>query len=108
MENPIVRSWTEAPTSITVKFAIRGFDTMLTLRGESGAEVLPKLQGALDWLQKAGASPTTRGGNGNAPLCPAHGSPMKRSKLGSGWFCPKKIAEDDGTGKPVYCKEKVK
>ena len=105
-----IRTWTEAPISVTIKFGLRGFDTMLTIRGESGVEVLPKLQGALDWLQKAGAAPTTRGGNGNAgaPLCPTHGTPMKRSQHGSGWYCPQKVADDDGTGKPVYCKQKIK
>jgi hypothetical protein len=40
---------------------------------------------------------------GGAPLCPIHKKPMKPSQHG-GWFCPVKIAEDDGSGKPVYCK----
>jgi len=41
------------------------------------------------------------------PLCPVHNVRMKRSKYG-GWYCPVKIADDDGTGKPVYCKQRVK
>lgn len=41
--------------------------------------------------------------SGSPPLCPIHNKPMKPSQHG-GWFCPVKIAEDDGTGKPVYCK----
>jgi hypothetical protein len=46
--------------------------------------------------------------NGNAPTCPTHGKPMQPSKHGGGWFCPVKVADDDGTGKPVYCKQRGK
>jgi hypothetical protein len=41
--------------------------------------------------------------NPSAPLCPIHKKPMKQSQYG-GWFCPQKVADDDGSGKPVYCK----
>ena len=40
---------------------------------------------------------------GGPPLCPIHNKPMKPSQHG-GWFCPIKIADDDGSGQPVYCK----
>lgn len=32
------------------------------------------------------------------PQCPAHGSPLKRSKRGGGWYCPR---QDDAGG---WCK----
>ena len=85
---------------------------MLTLRDDSGAALLPKVQAAIEHLNKMGAQPNGKGnggngGNGNAPTCPTHGRPMKPSKHG-GWYCPVKVADDDGTGKPVYCKQKVK
>jgi len=109
------QTFTEAPASINIRFTWRGFDTMLTLRDTSGKALLDKMATVLDHLEKLGAQPQGNGyrsnGNGqsnsNAPLCPTHGQPMKASKYG-GWYCAVKIAEDDGTGKAVYCKQKVK
>ncbi len=43
----------------------------------------------------------TNGTNGDGNVCPMHGK-AKESKRG-GLFCPAKIANDDGSGKPVYC-----
>ncbi len=79
---------------------------MLTLRGSSGADVLPKTLAALDWLDSHGAEPltSTRGdrrsappADPNAPRCPNHGSPMRQGARG--WFCPRK---DDAGG---YCRK---
>ena len=60
-----------------------------------------------------GSHPANGNGNGNghaleaaAPICPTHGKAMKPSQRG-GWYCPVKIAEDDGAGHPVYCKQKA-
>jgi len=106
-------TFTEAPASINVRFTWRGFDTMLTLRDTSGKALLDKMAVALDALEKMGAEPTGYRGNsqnnnnGEAPLCPTHGQPMKPSKYG-GWFCAVKIADDDGAGKAIYCRQKVK
>ena len=90
---------------------------MLTIRGGEGADLMPKALKALEWLEGQGFSPsyrrhngkasTSSGDNGKAPVCPTHGKPMQASKYG-GWYCPVKIADDDGTGKAVYCKQKVK
>ena len=44
--------------------------------------------------------------DGGPPLCPTHKKPMKPSQHG-GWYCPIKITEDDGSGKPIYCKAKA-
>lgn len=103
------RTWTEAPASATIRFALGGYDTMLTLRDDAGKELLDKVQAAISYLDGLGAQ--ANGGNGGngasgAPVCPTHGKPMKKSKFG-GWYCPVKVADDDGTGKPVYCKQKV-
>ena len=102
--------FTEAPASINLSFDYQGYSGIqLTLRAESGQEVLTKLQGALSALGKMGAQPTqprtftkveTPTGNGGAPTCQYHG-PMKRSKKFEGWFCSAKMG--DGS----YCKEKV-
>lgn len=108
----------EAPASATLKVNLRGYEVLFTLRDHSGRELLAKLGPALDALEKMGAQPVGRqtsnlvsninevAGNG-APLCPTHAKPMKQSQHG-GWFCTVKVADDDGAGKPVYCKQKVK
>lgn len=117
-----VTGFTEAPASFNVKaISPQGFDIMLTLRDADTKALIDRAEGALTWLSSKGFQPTGRRGSGNsgnnqangnqgeAPLCPTHGKPMLPSKHKSGeWFCPVKVAEDDGTGKPVYCKQKVK
>ena len=73
-----------------------------------------KIDAAIAALEKMGAQPEGYRGNGrsasnpNAPLCPTHGTPMKPSKHGGGWYCTQKIADDDGTGKPAYCRQRIK
>lgn len=101
----------EAPASVTVKLAYRGHDVMLTLRGLDGRSVLTRLDVVLTWLAQHGATPAASSGNGQAaaetaPTCPTHGRPMKQGRRG-GWYCPAKIAEDDGTGRPLYCRAKA-
>jgi len=110
----------EAPASVTVKVLYRGHDLLFTLRGLDGRSVLGRLDAALTWLEQHGATPagsstsstsSTSSGNGqagaeNAPTCPTHKRPMKAGRKG-GWYCPAKIAEDDGTGKPLYCRAKA-
>ena len=111
------RTFTEAPASWNTRYQTEdGYICQITLRAETGKELLEKAEAALDWLKKhncqpvgvttARASGNASGANGEAPKCPTHGTPMKRSRFG-GWYCPVKIADDDGTGKPVYCKQKV-
>lgn len=127
----------EAPCSATVRVNWRGHELLLTLRGFEGASTLVRLGRALDWLEGQGATPASgrarpgpeRGatlvdvGNGSGsrgqgqaaaagsssnagPVCPTHGRPMKQGKKG-GWFCPAKVAEDDGAGRPVYCRQRA-
>jgi hypothetical protein len=102
------RTWTEAPASVKLKFEFRGFDTMLTLRGESGAEVLPKLEAAITWLGEHGAGGllTLSSGNGNEPetkVCPLHGVAMKkREKYGDVWWSHQAI--NPATGEKFWCR----
>lgn len=98
----------EAPASVTVKLRYRGHDVMLTLRDATGRDALERLDGALTWLEAHGAAPAAGAGPGSdpsAPLCPVHGAPMKPSQHG-GFYCPAKISEDGGNGRPVYCRHK--
>ena len=57
------RTWTEAPASVNIKARVQGYDVMITLRGESGADVMPKLKSAIDWLINNGAAATGNSGN---------------------------------------------
>ena len=108
--------FSEAPASINIKtVSPGGFDVMVTIRDSDTSALMPRMLSALEWLSAQGFNPTTNGykprtsRNGNsAPMCPTHSTPMKQSKHGSGWYCPTKIADDDGAGKPVYCKQRVK
>jgi len=105
----------EAPASWTVRYYKEGFSCMLTLRGNSGGEVLRRAEVALQYLTEQGCVPDvswnskgeeTKEAKEAAPRCPTHGTLMKQSRSG-GWFCPHKVADDDGTGKPVYCKQRI-
>jgi hypothetical protein len=118
MTETTTRTWTEAPASANIKFTLNGFDTMLTLRGDSGADLLPKLEAAMDWLAKKGATPTSNGhrnggsngGNGQAEtrVCPVHHTPMKlrRGKGGDAWYSHKAV--DPDTGEEYWCRGEQK
>jgi len=107
-----LRTWTEAPASVNIKFSLDGYDTMLTLRGDSGADVLPKLQAAIGWLAEQGAE-TTASSNGNgasgeteAKVCPIHHVAMRRrEKNGDVWWSHKAINPD--TGAEYWCRGKA-
>lgn len=101
----------EAPASVTVKFSLKGFDTMLTLRDHSGYELLKKLETALDTLEKMGAEPTahrqpaTPQDNGQEPdgkICPLHSAKMtRREKQGDVWYSHKAYSPD---GAEYWCR----
>jgi hypothetical protein len=110
----MVRTWTEAPASINLKFQFKGYDSMLTLRGESGAEVLPKLEAAITWLSDHGACGLISfGGNGTeggnepeAKVCPIHHVQMRRrEKHGDVWWSHKAINPE--TGEEYWCRGKA-
>jgi hypothetical protein len=81
----------------------------VTVSGETPAELAGALALLLRSLSTSAPHETTtplRIGNQptgvtrtDYPRCPAHGSPLKRSKRGGGWYCPRQ----DDTG--AYCKE---
>lgn len=105
-------TFTEAPASVTLKVAYRGYsDILFTLRDASGIGLLEKLDRVMDKFEKMGIAPAightssgapiaSGGPVGETPVCEYHG-PMKRNNRNNGWFCPKKMG--DGT----YCKTKV-
>lgn len=112
----------EAPASATVKAYTPhgGFDIMITLRANSGAELLPKVNKLESWLidneytstrtgtqrtqpNGAPAQAQTNGGGtkyhdvvpqnwlpSGNPQCPDCGNEMETSKYG-GWFCKGRI-----------------
>lgn len=111
-------TFTEAPASATARVIspVTGLEWMLTTRAATTRELLGQVRTLETWLIENGwhAAPAraeaAHNGNGqaaqgDAPLCPTHGKPMKQGK-GGGWYCPVKLLEDDGTGKPVYCKQR--
>jgi len=107
---------TEAPVSWTVRYITpEGFDAMLTLRGTDTRQVMTTAKQAVEAMSKAGCRPQIGGhttptnsttNDQAAPMCPVHGKPMKQSQHG-GWYCTAKVADNDGSGRPVYCKAKV-
>ena len=110
-------SFSEAPASVNV-FATSpaGFTYQLTMRAARVADVLSQAAQLESWLtshnwtpgkpaSKASQGDAVNSVPGETPLCPTHQKPMKPGKNG-GWYCPVKLLEDDGTGKPVYCKQR--
>lgn len=113
METTNGATLSEAPVSWNTRYIDpRGYDCMLTLRGDNLKAVMTTAMAALAAMAAQGCKPgnghaAAIGSNGQpAPICPTHGKPMKQSQRG-GWYCPQRIAEDDGSGKPIYCKAKA-
>ena len=107
-------SFSEAPASATVEaYDSSGRRWLLTTRAATTGELLTRLPVLTGWLDDHGWQARTPGkaqtqgdaAPADAPLCPTHQKPMKPGKNG-GWYCPVKLLEDDGTGKPVYCKQR--
>jgi hypothetical protein len=111
---------TESTVSANIRLiGENGADIQLTIR--SGATT-DEVQAVIDTMAKAmvyakekyhlSPKPPVRplspangnGATGTAPICPKHDRPMMDK--GRGWFCPAIVAPDDGTGRPVYCKQK--
>jgi len=109
-------AFTEAPASWNTRYISKqGFECQLTLRADDPMQLLKLANEIMAKMVEAGVKPAGSNGHasngetaqGEAPLCPTHNKAMKPSKAG-GWYCPVKIAEDGGDGKPVYCKQRVK
>jgi len=110
----------EAPASWNTRYlSTTGFECQLTLRGADPVALLKLANELMSKMAEAGikpanghrAQPVAVAGEEPAdvagPMCPTHNKPMKPSKFG-GWYCGVKVADDDGTGKPVYCRQKSK
>jgi hypothetical protein len=133
LKNALDSAFPEAPASATVKVVEKStqLEWLVTARVSTAAlmliDELPGIGGrllengfiALDaYIDQRRAerqqdqapppvAPAAVGGNGDSGrLCSTHGTPMRPSKHGSGFYCPQVVAPDDGTGKPVYCKQK--
>lgn len=111
-DKPTPPTFTEAPASWNVRYIMNGYDCQLTLRGESGADLLSRTAKALDWLQTSGAQPTaakpsTNGSSKPAEVpqddpgyCKIHHCEMKRhEKDGRSWYSHRLESGD-------YCKGK--
>lgn len=107
--------------TLAIEYIRHGFKHTLTLADADSSELMRRGDLALTWLQANDAQPvatpaaeaqrapvaaTNGNGNGHAPVCPTHNTPMKPSKHG-GYYCTAKVADDDGTGKAVYCRQKA-
>jgi len=88
----------EAPASWNVRYmSPDGFSCQFTLRGSSGADLLPRTVAALQWLADHGCTPNgtpvaTANSNhaGNPAWCPIHNCEMKRrEKDGQTWYSHK-------------------
>ncbi len=92
----------ESPASWNTRYRNPdGFDCQLTLRGETGSEVLAKAEAALTWLKEHGCTPLNgfAGKPAETPQpeppmaedwCPIHQCKMARhEKDGHAWFSHK-------------------
>lgn len=91
---------TESPASWNTLYVTQdGYRCQLTLRGETGQEVLEKAQAALEYLAERGSKPQNynhrytykNGRNGSdTPICPIHQTEMRRwEKDGKVWYSHK-------------------
>jgi len=103
--------FSESPVSWNTKYiTVDGFECQLTLRGESGQEVLDRANGAMAYLLKNGCKPCACGksysrqpktgdgthshngtnGNEGSHTCPIHNVEMRRfEKDGRTWYSHK-------------------
>ena len=114
MNDQTTTSFEEAPASWNTRYITPdGFTCQLTLRGETGIEILKKAQAAMAWLREQGCQPYYSGGyqsvsnttsqpesdsksstldNGSPDpsWCPVHNVTMKRrERNGQVWFSHK-------------------
>jgi hypothetical protein len=84
-------SFLEAPASWNTKYVNpQGFVCQITLRGETGKDLLEKANVAISFLLEQGNHPCENNNNHNGKetkLCPIHQCEMKhREKDGKSWF----------------------
>ena len=89
--------YSEAPASWNTSFVSpEGFTCRLTLRGETGKDLLEKASTAISFLLEHGCKPEkSNSQKGETKLCPIHQVDMKHfEKNGKSWFSHKL---DDGS-----------
>jgi len=85
-------SFLEAPASWNTRYTTpSGFICQITLRGDTGRDLLEKASAALAYLLEQGYSPCENNNhpytNGDIRLCPIHNAEMKRrEKDGKTWY----------------------
>ncbi len=86
---------TEAPASWNTSYVTQdGFVCRITLRGETGKDLLDKASVALSYLMEHGFQPE-RSQRRDTKLCPIHQAEMKKfEKNGKSWYSHKL---DDGS-----------
>ena len=106
MTNQTTTTFDEAPCSWNTRYiSPEGFSCQITLRGETGSDVLTRAQAAISWLLEKGCQPNSNGTyetkefkhqdkdtnqNQNPGWCPIHQTEMKRwEKNGRVWFSHK-------------------
>jgi hypothetical protein len=108
----------EAKAVVNVKCKLDGFGLIVTMREDDAAELVVKLKDFISALKREGVEPdsgysgkasggSTTGNGGAKPICPKHETEMFKSKKGGGYFCPKVVADDDGDGNKIYCKQRA-
>ena len=105
---------TEAQAVWFIRYATpQGFEECLTLRGDSGLELLDKAAAARKRLVDQGATPINRNNNhrsdqaGQKRVCPIHHVEMRaRTKHGETWFSHKAV--DPDTGENYWCRGEEK
>ena len=89
--------YSEAPASWNTSFVSpEGFTCRLTLRGETGKDLLEKASTAISFLLEHGCKPEkSNNQKSETKLCPIHQAEMKKfEKNGKSWFSHKL---DDGS-----------
>jgi hypothetical protein len=92
-------------TKFTIQATLDGFPIVIEGEGRAG-----DLRAIVDRLKSIGAEPpqsairnpqSDEPTKKSAPICPAHGTPMKASRKPGSFFCPRRA--DDGD----FCPEKA-
>ena len=100
---PIESKQPTPQTKFIIQATLDGFPVVLEGEGRAG-----DLRLIIDRLKSIGAEPphasaptTTEPTKETAPICPAHGAPMKASRKPGSFFCPRRT--DDGD----FCQRKA-
>lgn len=97
------------PTA-TVTATYKGAAVAVSFEGDKAAVLIDHVEKLVNALgNRAGwattppaPAATSKPAADAGPLCPTHNVAMKQGRRG--WYCPTKILDDGGDGRPVYCK----